>query len=706
VRTVFIRALEAEDKAAALRDTIDGVANGLRFDVAPSEFGAVPKSPFAYWVSSRVRSLFQTFPSFEGEGRTAKQGLATADDFRFVRASWEPVLTSVGSRWFPFAKGGAFSPFYADHALLVGYSRGDQVGLMAIGRYGRGADFYHHPGLTWPRRTNGLSLRAMPAGCIFADKGPAAFVEADAPADLLALAAIANSRAFSLLVSLQLARTELAQSYEVGLIQMTPVPRLTVDDAEALSNLARQAWSLKRALDTHIETSHAFVLPAALQVDRSSIAAAASAWAERVRATEGTVGTLEAKIDERCFDLYGIDDADRRAFAKGFTSTGTSSEGDADGDDGDDDDGDGDNAEALGDPARVARELVAWTIGVAVGRFDVRLATGDRALPPVPEPFDPLPACAPGALTGGDRLPLPRPPAGYPVSFPETGILVDEVGHPRDLTAAVRAVFDIVFGAQADAMWAEGSALLSPKTHDLRAWLANEFFEHHLKRYSKSRRKAPIYWPLSTASGRYTVWLYAHRLTSDSLLLVQNDLLAPKLALEERKLAGLTGESAQDRSERGRQQDFVDELRAMRDELARVAPLFRPTLDDGIVLVCAPLWRLFRHRPWQKELHSKWDELAEGKYDWAQIAMHLWPERVVPKCAEDRSLAIAHGLEDVFWVEDSAGKWQKRPTPTKPVAALVAERTSAAVKAALKSLIDAPAAAPAGRKARRGKADA
>ena len=79
----------------------------------------------------------------------------------------------------------------------------------------------------------------------------------------------------------------------------------------------------------------------------------------------------------------------------------------------------------------------------------------------------------------------------------------------------------------------------------------------------------------------------------------------------------------------------------------------------------APLWRLVPHKPWQRELKKKWAELAAGKYDWAQLAMHLWPERVVPKCAEDRSLAIAHGLEDVFWVEDEDGKWQRatsRPT--------------------------------------------
>ena len=43
--------------------------------------------------------------------------------------------------------------------------------------------------------------------------------------------------------------------------------------------------------------------------------------------------------------------------------------------------------------------------------------------------------------------------------------------------------------------------------------------------------------------------------------------------------------------------------------------------------------------------------------------MHLWPERVVPKCADDRSLAIAHGLENAFWEEDDDGKWQPLTCP-------------------------------------------
>jgi hypothetical protein len=63
----------------------------------------------------------------------------------------------------------------------------------------------------------------------------------------------------------------------------------------------------------------------------------------------------------------------------------------------------------------------------------------------------------------------------------------------------------------------------------------------------------------------------------------------------------------------------------------------------------------------------------------------------VPKCAKDRSLGIAHDLENVFWEEDDNGKWQPVKVPQAEIDQLVAERTSAAVKDALRSLLDAPA---------------
>lgn len=180
------------------------------------------------------------------------------------------------------------------------------------------------------------------------------------------------------------------------------------------------------------------------------------------------------------------------------------------------------------------------------------------------------------------------------------------------------------------------------------------------------------------------------------MVAVQNDIVAPKLAHEERRLSSLVTQagpapSARDRAEIATQQAIVDELRVLLDEARRVAPLWNPDLDDGIVLVLAPLWRLIPgHRAWQKELNSRWEELLAGNYDWAHLAMHLAPERVVLRCTTDRSLAIAHGLEDIFWVEGKDGKWTRRSTPTRPIDDLVAERTSPAIKAALASLPQAP----------------
>jgi hypothetical protein len=297
-------------------------------------------------------------------------------------------------------------------------------------------------------------------------------------------------------------------------------------------------------------------------------------------------------------------------------------------------------------------------------------------------------------LVGEDGLPVGSRPPEYPIDFPESGVLVDDPGDRRDMAAAVRAVFDVVFGASADAWWDEVAALLDPRGRDLRTWLRSGFFEWHLKLHSKSRRKAPILWQLCTSSGRYSVWLYAHRLTDDTLFRLQNDVLAPKLVYEERQLTNLVQDaggspSARERREIDAQERFVEELRVLLGEMKRLAPLWRPTLDDGMVLVMAPLWRLVPHKPWQRELKKKWSELAGGKYDWAQLALHLWPERVVPRCAEDRSLAIAHGLEDVFWVEHEDGKWQPREAPIVPVENLVRERTSGATRSALSSFTSA-----------------
>lgn len=234
------------------------------------------------------------------------------------------------------------------------------------------------------------------------------------------------------------------------------------------------------------------------------------------------------------------------------------------------------------------------------------------------------------------------------------------------------------------------------------------FWSDHLVMYSGAFRKAPIYWQIATASGSYSVWIYIHRATGDTLFRVLNDFVGPTLEHEKAKLHRLTQEAgaspaAAQRREIEQQEILVDELQALQAEVARVAPLWNPSLDDGVILNFAPLWRLVpQSRSWQGECKKAWDKLVDGDYDWAQLSMHLWPERVVPKCIDDRSLAIAHGLEDVFWHEDDSGTWRKSRVDDATVQKLIHERTSTTVKAALKDLLSA--ATPTASKGRKAKA--
>jgi hypothetical protein len=88
---------------------------------------------------------------------------------------------------------------------------------------------------------------------------------------------------------------------------------------------------------------------------------------------------------------------------------------------------------------------------------------------------------------------------------------------------------------------------------------------------------------------------------------------------------------------------------APREELLRAARLhYRADWNDGVLIIASPLFRPFRHKPWQEQLAKCRDTLEAGGYGWAHLALALWPERVRALCKTDRSVSIAHGLEDLY----------------------------------------------------------
>ena len=688
IPSIFIRLLgenKERELGRAVRDLSEARRNIWTHTLISIDLIKIPAAPFAYWVSENFRRLFVGLPRFSGNDRILKQGLATADDFRFLRVAWETpknLSVSPDQVWFSFAKGGSYSPFYSDIFLNVNWWDdgkeirffGDPNGIKPLSRP-QNTTFYFRSGLTWPLRTNGLSFRCLPAGCVFGHKGPAAFVDSDSSEQLLALCAIVNSSVFGVLVDAQLARVALAQSFEVGLISSTPIP---TQMAPGLTELALAAWTAKRRPDTANLTSHAFLRPV-LGQPGSSLGEGTERWSSLLNESAAALSAIRSEIDEVAYRLYGLGEDDRRGIEKTMGSSESSEEDSTCASGEDEEDEDSPAASASG-PALVS-ELFDYVFGCAFGRWDIRYATGERQSPDLPDPFDPLPICPPGMLQNVVGLPAESKdvPADYPLPITWSGILVDDANHPEDIIGRVREAIRVIWGDRADDIETEACEILDvrakPKENldALRIYLRdpNRFFKSLLARYSKSRRKAPIYWPLSTDSGSYTLWIYYHRLDSQTLYTCVSEFIDPKREVLGRDLEVLgrrigTGGSTEERQQLDELTTFLTELKTLRDRLLEVAGLpYRPNLNDGVQITAAPLWKCFRHSPWQKVLKDTWKELEKGKYNWAHLALPIWPGGVVPLCAKDRSLAIAHGLEDLLWVPDLSAKKKDQLRPLK-----------------------------------------
>lgn len=132
------------------------------------------------------------------------------------------------------------------------------------------------------------------------------------------------------------------------------------------------------------------------------------------------------------------------------------------------------------------------------------------------------------------------------------------------------------------------------------------------------------------------------------------DFVDPKIKNVSRDIGRLQkdlseGGAARQRDELDALMDFNQELEDFKSDILRVTNLpYKPNLNDGVQISAAPLWKLFRHRQWQNRLKETWAKLEAEEYDWAHLAYSIWPDRVREKCKTDKSLAIAHDLEDLY----------------------------------------------------------
>ncbi|QYR58347.1 BREX-1 system adenine-specific DNA-methyltransferase PglX [Fusobacterium polymorphum] len=217
--------------------TLEAVKNpncNWRFQAKQKDFEKIPGNPIAYWVSDKIREIFEKNQKL-GDIGEAKVGLQTGDNNKFLRLWNEINYNKIGynmsnsqealeskKKWFPYNKGGEFRKWYGNQEYLVNWENDgyeiknfyDEKGKLRSRP--QNTEYYFKESISWSKiSSSSFSIRFFQKGFIFADAGMSYFPNKN----LKYILALCNSK----LINKTLSLLSPTLNYEVGHISSVPI---------------------------------------------------------------------------------------------------------------------------------------------------------------------------------------------------------------------------------------------------------------------------------------------------------------------------------------------------------------------------------------------------------------------------------------------------------------------------------------------------
>jgi type II restriction/modification system DNA methylase subunit YeeA len=162
---------------------------GYLYYAKSADFGKIPGSAIAYWISQNLIKIFEDFPKLEQNSKIAA-GISTGYNERFIMLWHEVRFSSIAFddqqrlkkdfRFVPHNKGGEFRKWYGNHNFILTY---DKTSILDMQNYPGfrhdGSSLYFQEAISWSKITSSIiSFRYYPnffsfdsAGlCIFPKK--------------------------------------------------------------------------------------------------------------------------------------------------------------------------------------------------------------------------------------------------------------------------------------------------------------------------------------------------------------------------------------------------------------------------------------------------------------------------------------------------------------------------------------------------------
>jgi type II restriction/modification system DNA methylase subunit YeeA len=198
-RSSFIRLADFPGVDNQGPKTLEAIRNrecGWFHEAIQSDFNKVPGSPVAYWLSEKALWCYEQGAEVSDRLKTAI-GLNTGDNDRFLRRWYEvgariclkcesiEAAASSESKWFPYAKGGAFRKWYGNREHIINWeNNGQEIKDYAVirnngkhwSRYIQNLNWMFKPGITWSFISSAtFGVRVQDGGSLFDVAGSCAF---------------------------------------------------------------------------------------------------------------------------------------------------------------------------------------------------------------------------------------------------------------------------------------------------------------------------------------------------------------------------------------------------------------------------------------------------------------------------------------------------------------------------------------------------
>ena len=520
-----------------ISETIESNEKGnlIKFQTKQKDFEKIPGSPIAYWVSDKIREIFEKNQKL-GEFTESGGRIKTHNDEKYLRFFWEIKSIDFNEKYFFCNKGGEFRKWYGNLEYAINWSKEAKEDYKSHGGM-YNLKFENKIGITWGNITSSLpSYRIKIKNSKYNSAAPTIFL-LDENIYLNYLLAFLNTK-FSIFCNKLINPT---LSNPVGEILKLPIIfSNTIEFNENINNLVQQNISISKEEWDSRETSWDFERSSL--IDDKDLKTAYENYCSHWRNNFVQLHKNEEELNRLFIEIYDLqDEMDEKvsfdditilkkeakivqidnSIPKNFSSEsekylynrGVSLEFNKD---------------------ELVKQFLSYAIGCIMGRYSINksgliIANSDDILELSENKF---------IVKGSDGEIRQEIESKFlPDEF---GIIpiTDEKDFSNDIVEKVKEFIKIVYGEEslkdnlnfiAEAL---GNKDNKPSEEIIRTYFLKDFYSDHLQRY----QKRPIYWLMNSGKkNAFSCLFYMHRYEPLTVARVRADYLIPYQEMLENK---------------------------------------------------------------------------------------------------------------------------------------------------------------------------